>query len=212
MLGHELVGRAPLLQASSKFQQRIKVLVDAQEARNVEQVIVRIINAGEGEIKEVDFARPISLDFGADASVVGLSWELQPEDLNPTFTARLGGLDLSPILLNPTDSITIYALVSGCQKVEVNARFVGVFRVVDSIIEQSREAIRKQYITTLRLYSVILPFLGILTTSLAVISSPWDMLDVFFMVVLSLLLTYLAWDTVGASLYKLYKNRRILDR
>jgi hypothetical protein len=112
---------------------RIKVLYDDQPVDEVRLLTVRIVCSGTVEIKEDDYVRPLSVDFGSRAVV--LSPEVAktvPDDLAPRLTVHGTRLEIEPLLLNPGDTLEIAALVSGMSNVEhLDGRISGVTKFID---------------------------------------------------------------------------------
>jgi len=94
--------------------------------------VVRLINSGKVPILPSDFERPANL-YAPDCQILDATiTDTKPDNIHPKATIEDGEIVLSPILLNPGDSITFKAIstfVRFRQRVYLDCRITGVRKV-----------------------------------------------------------------------------------
>lgn len=142
-LSYEIISRTPLLSAREELAGRFQILFEGKRVKEVQMVVVRITNSGNVPITTTDYERPVSLDLGDKAEVLGADvTDTKPDGLEVSIGVKeRRRVVLNPSLLNPNDSITLKLLVSAYQgSLTVSGRIVGVRQI--RIRGKGKEAVR----------------------------------------------------------------------
>jgi hypothetical protein len=127
-LAYSIISHTPLLNVNEKDRDDISILYKRKRVSDVSFLIVKIFNAGNVPIEVGDFDRPITLNFGETAGLLKFDVvETVPDNIRAMPTSVGTKLVLEPLLLNRGDSITLTALLTGCDgDIKVDARIIGV--------------------------------------------------------------------------------------
>ena len=92
---------------------RVQMLFDGQPVRDVRIVVIDLRYRGSAPVREEDYARPVSFDFGEDARVLSVEVNAKKsDDIDVTFTTEdPSTVRLNPVLLNDKDYVSIKMLV-----------------------------------------------------------------------------------------------------
>lgn len=130
---------------------RLVLLLDGAEIRNVSQVTIRIINTGWIPIERKDFDSSIRIVFENLGEAVSKAFvNSNPSDLAIDFLEGTGetpkSISVVPMLLNPGDEFTIYALVRDYSGFNIYARVSGLKKLTELSAEYSRNCFVYQYL------------------------------------------------------------------
>jgi hypothetical protein len=133
-LAYRILTDAAVLTVGEELRGKLVVSYEGMRVRNVQLLLLKIVNLGNLPIASADFEQPLSIRFGTTAKI--LSSEIlnsAPEELHPNISLLNDELVLEPLLLNPNDHITIKCLVSEHDgKVHVSGRIIGVPKIVQA--------------------------------------------------------------------------------
>jgi amino acid transporter len=96
-------------------------------------MLVRIANSGNAPVVAADYESPIRLSLGSDARIFTADVvEAKPANLTVSPTIEGADVVVSPVLLNPGDSVTLQMLAQSEGGMTVGARIVGVSQIEDA--------------------------------------------------------------------------------
>jgi hypothetical protein len=122
----ETVARVPLVTLGKEGIDGLEITFEGKPLRQATVVMARISNPGNVPIRTADFESPLTFEFLSDAQLLSASvMATVPERMPVTTTVAGQTVVLTPHLLNPGDSVTVRALLSGGP-----ARFTPIARVV----------------------------------------------------------------------------------
>lgn len=131
-LSYEIVSNNSLLTVREELEGKVKITYEDTPVKNVQLIVMKIINTGNVPITPSDFVRPLQFIFDEQTRI--LSSEVtkkEPKNIDAHITIDKNSFRLEPTLLNGKDSITIKSLVydfDGLPKVDT--RIIGVDRVI----------------------------------------------------------------------------------
>lgn len=127
-LSWKIVSNTPLVKISSEIRGNLQVLFEGNPAKDIQLIIVRIINTGNVSIKSGDYEHPIKLNFDENAQILTTEViETIPNNIKASANIEENRVFISPTLLNKGDSITIKTLVNQFNNhISVDGRIVGV--------------------------------------------------------------------------------------
>lgn len=131
-LSYEILARTNLLTHREELENKIQVLYDGNPVQALTVFVIRIWNAGREPIRSDDFERPLSFHIVEPAEILTVAvTAISPESLNPQLSFETRTLTVSPLLLNPKDTLTIKVLVSDASALSMkpDARIVGISRI-----------------------------------------------------------------------------------
>jgi hypothetical protein len=130
VLTYEVITDAQLLRIDDAIVDRVQVLLDGHPARNIGLALVSIQNTGKDPIERSDYEQSIRLEFGKSAEVISVdAIEMTPSNLFKSSIGRSdnGSFELSNVLLNPGDKITLQFIVKDhVGEIGISARIVGI--------------------------------------------------------------------------------------
>jgi hypothetical protein len=129
---YKVLALEPVLTRKDIQERKVTLLYEQERVDNLTLAVVKIVNDGKVPVPASDYERPISVSAGEGAQF--LSAEVlgtNPPTLTPTVWVTQKQqrcvVELTPLLLNAGDSVTVKCLLSGVQRnVEVDARITGV--------------------------------------------------------------------------------------
>jgi len=125
ILGYE-IGITSLVSVHRGARDLIKIFYENEQIEHAHLLRLRLVNAGNVPILEADFDRPLKLDFEGSGSPLTVEAKSSPPELHPDVKIADGGVALSPLLLNPGDSISIEVFVRDYRGVHFDYRIIGV--------------------------------------------------------------------------------------
>jgi len=129
-LSYEIVTRTPVASVAEGVDSRLQMVFDGAAVRDVQLVVIRIVNSGNVPITRDDYERPVRIVFRRPARLLTAEQlSSDPESLGGWggFSYNAEGAKLHPMLFNGGDSITLQLLVAGLQgEMEIDGRVVGV--------------------------------------------------------------------------------------
>jgi hypothetical protein len=130
----------PLVSVRSEAGGKIEITYDGEVVKGVHLVSFALANVGNVPVLDEDFEGPIVLALGANAVALTVEvTDVQPADLRPVVQLEESKLVLTPLLLNPGDTLSITALVRDFEgPLTVEGRVAGVERITNSSDRTSR--------------------------------------------------------------------------
>jgi hypothetical protein len=129
-LSYEIILEENIVQiADDSIEGELQIFYQGREIKDLYLVTVKFTNSGDVEIKSEDYARPISLNFGDDAKILGSKVLKQfPDNLGIIISHDIDReiIITEPTLLNGKDSFTIQTLVTGFQTINIDDRIAGI--------------------------------------------------------------------------------------
>jgi hypothetical protein len=125
----------PIFFKESELRDKIKILFNNNEIKDVYLAIIKIFNSGNVDISSSDFETPITIDFGEKSNV--LSSEVidkMDNSLDVQTELKKGKIDIKPLLLNNKDWFKLRILISDYQggRPKVYGRIKGVKQITYS--------------------------------------------------------------------------------
>ncbi len=138
------------LEEEESITKSIQILFKSKAVKDPHLVVMQIGNTGNRPVEIEDFSTPLSIAFGDKASVVDceiVKEETKPQSLYAEAVKALKAdtdrVQISPILMNPSDRVAVKALVSGFQKATVEGRIAHVNEIRERDTLESHRVARK---------------------------------------------------------------------
>ena len=155
-LSYDVISNTQLLSVKDEIQGKVKVLYEGNEVKKVHLLTLKFTNTGNQPISSTDYERPLTISVNDEATI--LTYEAideEPKNLGAELTLSGNSITLSPLLLNPKDSLLIKALVSDFEgNPEIDGRINGV-----KSISKNRESLGP--VLLLSIISLVLVIFGI---------------------------------------------------
>lgn len=160
-LSWKIISNTPLVRINSEVKGNLQVLFNGNPVKDIQLIIIKIINTGNVSIKSGDYERPLNLNFDENAQILAAEViETNPNNIEVSANIEEREVFISPTLLNKGDSFTIKILVNQFNnQILIDGRIVGV-KEIQKIVEKD--------ITTDLKFLIIGILIGMIT---AVISS-----------------------------------------
>jgi hypothetical protein len=131
-----------LVNVHSAAKDRIKIYFEDEQIEQVHLVEARLENSGNVPILEGDFERPVSFNLGPGATPLTVDVSsLRPAELAAEINLDGNEVQLMPLLLNPSDGLTLKILVRNLgSKVQCQYRIVGITQMIDAQRQAQRQA------------------------------------------------------------------------
>lgn len=170
----------------------IQVTVDGIQVESPYLSVLELVNNGRKPIPKSDFETPLELRSGSDVTVVRAQvTATSPKDIEAHLEAAQDVVTLSPLLLNPDDTITISVLTAGKPPT-----FTPRARIADISTLSLSDGTKNSS----NLFEIII--LSILILALFLSSSCMDTIILRRNAVLDVRSAYLIYSTIlGAALY-----------
>ena len=112
------------------FRDEVKIMYAEQIVEDLSLLFVKLTNTGNSSILPDEFKRPIHLNFGQKAQILLCDAWGKPTSIKPLVmvsASEPSTVELSPLLLNTSDTVMIGVLLTGYQNdVIIEGRIVGV--------------------------------------------------------------------------------------
>lgn len=123
----ELVHSLPIVEAFSDPSAKIKSGGRTFDAREVNNIVIEVLNSGNTNIEADQYERPLTFRFGEKTQI--LSAEVlyeEPDGIHASLTHTANTVTLKPVLLNAGDIVGIRMLVANPTGIRSDGRIVGV--------------------------------------------------------------------------------------
>jgi hypothetical protein len=122
------VSRTALQPQQASGVQGLRVLIDNNQLMSPWLVVVEVKNTGIRPISASEFESPLEITAGTDSTIIRAQLtSTAPRDIQPRIAVEQGTLKISPLLLNPDDTITIAAIADrGAPTISARSRIAGV--------------------------------------------------------------------------------------
>ena len=142
----DVITAGPLVSVEDNVSNRIQIVFDHVPVPNVKFAVVKIANPGNIPIDKSDFERPLSLRFGdgtAKSNILTAQLlNTHPNNLGATYKISGDTVTLDPLLLNPSDTITVKVIYTGqSENMNLDARIVGVSEVTGTDPSREQKAV-----------------------------------------------------------------------
>lgn len=133
LLGYEIIHNGKILTITEESVGKLQLLYNGAPVHNARLIELRISNVGNQSILPTDFFKTLSVSVNESAVILSAAVvDKQPKDLNVEATFSANVLEITPLLLNAQDSITLKLLVSGYQTgPTLSARINGVTKITE---------------------------------------------------------------------------------
>lgn len=133
-LSFKIITFSSLISVDNVLEDTVKILFQGNPIEDLHLIILRFTNSGNLPIKSTDFKKPLGFSFGENSWVLECNIiDKNPQSLEPVVEKRKNGVIISPLLLNPKDSVKIKLLVSKPETVIQTGRIVGIHQVTKKI-------------------------------------------------------------------------------
>ncbi len=154
-LTYQTVFDTPLVSVDKALKSEVEIRFRGSVVEDVSLVSIKVWNSGSLAVRREDCVEPITfelagrtvLSFGVNSEPTGV---IKPENLNDFLKLEPNYLKLSPVLLNPADTITLNMIVSGQGKIR------GAARIIDGKLIEFDPANQP---ITYNLRAILVPFL-----------------------------------------------------
>ncbi len=128
-LTYQIEDDTPLVRVDKTLKSDVEIRYRGNVVENVRLVLIKVWNSGALAVKREDYEEPIAFEItGRKCLNIQVNSEPQefinPENLNDILTVEENFVKLSPVLLNPADTIALRMLVSGQGKIRGTARLI----------------------------------------------------------------------------------------
>jgi hypothetical protein len=131
-LSYDLVSTNQLLTVREEVEGKLQVLYEGQPTRDIQLLVVRLINSGNVAIASSDYERELSIGTGVRSKILSAAvTNVEPDNLIAEVVTEDARVTLKAVLLNPRDTITLKILVSDFENIVVDGRIVGVKEIVN---------------------------------------------------------------------------------
>jgi hypothetical protein len=136
-LSWKIISNTPLVRINSEVKGNLQVLFNGNPVKDIQLLIIKIINTGNVSIKSGDYERPLNLNFDENAQILAAEViETNPNNIEVSANIEERDVFISPTLLNKGDSFTIKILVNQFNnKILIDSRIVGV-KEIQKIVEK----------------------------------------------------------------------------
>jgi hypothetical protein len=167
-LSYEIVSSTSLLSINDEVKSDVAILYKGKPVRNVHLIIVKIVNSGKLPILDADFVNPLEFDFGKKTELLSAEiMDTVPSNLQVSISLVSEVIKISPLLLNPGDSIKLKVLMSGYDDtLNVSTRVVGVKEITGLDQTDKEKRVRRSYKIAIvvviygLMVALVLPILG----------------------------------------------------
>jgi hypothetical protein len=125
-LSYEIVSNVLLISTEKGIEDKVEIRYEGQVVRNVRLIVIKLINDGYLSIKRDDFEKPIKFIFPGAKILTSEKVKFHPENLGTQMAYRDDWIEMDPTLLNRKDYVQFKVLLSGYEKMIIDARIVGV--------------------------------------------------------------------------------------
>lgn len=124
----------PLIRKEHEIKDKIKLLFNNEEVKQVYLAIIKIFNSGNVAIVKEDFDTPITIGFGKDSTVLTSEITERYDSLKVETEIKNDIVEVKPLLLNKKDWFTLKILVSNHtgERPKISGRIKGVKRITYS--------------------------------------------------------------------------------
>lgn len=157
----KIIANSPLVKISSEIRGNLQVLFDGSPVKDIQLIIIKIINTGNVSIKSGDYEHPINLNFDKKAQILTAEViETNPNNIEASTNIEGNSVIISPTLLNKGDSVTIKTLVNQFNNhISIDGRIVGVKDIKKIAEIDTKEsflvAIKASYMTFIIMFMII---------------------------------------------------------
>jgi hypothetical protein len=131
-LSYDLVSTNQLLTVREEVEGKLQVLYEGQPTRDIQLLVLRLVNSGNVAIASTDYERELSIATGVRSKILSaVITNVEPDNLIAEVVTEDARVTLKPVLLNPRDTITLKILVSDFEDIVVDGRIIGVKEIVD---------------------------------------------------------------------------------
>jgi hypothetical protein len=130
-LSYNIVIDTPLLSVREDIEGKLKITYQRKRVKNIRLVEINFSNTGNVPITTSDYERPLKVCYGDAASILTAEISnVEPSNLCATITSDTNSYTISPVLLNPKDSISVRVLLSDYDRnFTIDTRIIGIFKV-----------------------------------------------------------------------------------
>lgn len=155
-ISYDIITTNELLTVHEELEGKLQILYEGQPTKDISLVIIKLFNSGNLPIATSDYESPISFYFDDATKIISAAIiDVEPASLAVDVTTNSENIVLSPVLLNPEDSITIKLLLNDFWgRIKTGGRIIGV-----KSIKKAKE--RSFYHTLLRLIGIIMTIGGV---------------------------------------------------
>ena len=135
-MSHKTISVTPVLSIAEDVKGKLAIWFDKKSVQDLHRIVIKIFNSGDLPTRSADYDSPVRCSFGAKAQVLAVEvTETTPTSLQASVKATINKtmVVLTPILLNPEDSVTLDLLVNQYESLEVEGRIVGVGDIREAI-------------------------------------------------------------------------------
>lgn len=128
-LSYKVLSNVVLISAEKEIEDRVEIRFEGHSVKNVQLLVIRLINDGFQPIKKDDFEKSLEFVFPDAKILTAEKVKFHPDNLATQIAYRDEKLEIDPALFNRKDYIEFKVLVSGFKKLKVDARVIGISRI-----------------------------------------------------------------------------------
>jgi hypothetical protein len=127
-LAYNIITNTPVLSINEELNTNLEVLFNKSPVKNLQLLIIKLLNTGNTEICKEDFEEPISVNFSENMELLSIEFiNKTPSNLDPHGQYSKKRFSINPMLLNSGDSLTIKFLINNYKKLpKIEGRIKGV--------------------------------------------------------------------------------------
>ena len=128
VISYDVKSSSPLVLTENIVDSNLKITFNDQPLKKAYLSVITIKNTGAIAVRATDFESPIKIQLGEGVKAIdSVAFNAQPESLEPELENKNSTVSITPILLNPEDSISIRILTSDkTPDIKLSARIAGI--------------------------------------------------------------------------------------
>lgn len=166
-LSYKIITNSKLIsQFSDTINNKIKIIYNEIEVKNVNFIEVKIINNGNKSIEIGDFAEPLKVQLDENSKILQVNvTKCNPENLRIETINNGNSISISPTLLNKTDSFHLEIVATNFTALKLEGRIKDIGKIQNETINITAKDLTKILIVILFLISTIV-YVGVVAYSM----------------------------------------------
>lgn len=141
-ISYEVVSSASIVSVNPQVASRVRVTLDGSPVPGIRLSVFRVVNDGDLPVSTSDYEVPIRFVFGQGSVIEAGKGDSAPPQLPFTISFDGSSVRLSPLLLNPGDSVSFSVLARSDIESEwyIEGRIIGV-KSIDLLDRREEEGL-----------------------------------------------------------------------
>lgn len=126
---YEILSDVVLVSAEKEIRDKLEIRFEGQPVKNVQLLVIKLINDGYVPIKRDDFEKEVKFQFPRAKILTAEKIHFNPENIGTQLSYRDDWLTIDPVLFNRKDYIKFKLLLSDYTGMTIDARIVGITKI-----------------------------------------------------------------------------------